>query len=255
MGMKPPLSAEDLRVAKEELNETPETRNACLTQLKEMLSNEWPNEHLKQESHLDPTEILSALLKFPQSNITKFLTVANQVTLISLISHTKDKFSTVSQQNKEFTSRTDDDFLLRFLRCRKFDCKKALKMLREHYKFRKLHPDRWDVDKISYEDFIAAGNLMGEYALDNNPVTQVNGFIAIWDYKGFNVRHFKLFCSLRNTLMLVNLLQIKILSSIEQLHEHLDQSILPEEYGGTLEIPDTKEIAQRIMDKEKNYRI
>ncbi|GIX86104.1 clavesin-1 [Caerostris darwini] len=225
----PPCQPKTCWVAKEELNETPETRNACLRQLKEMLSKQ-----------------------------------------------------------KEFTSRTDDDFLLRFLRCRKFDCKKALKMLREHYKFRKLHPgvylsptaleealrlcifnylphrdhkgrvicllrfDRWDVDKISYEDFIAAGNLMCEYALDNNPVTQINGFIAIWDYKGFNVRHFKLFCSLRNTLTLVNLLQIKILSGIEQLHEHLDQSILPKEYGGTLEIPDTKEIAQRIKDKEKD---
>ncbi|GBN79240.1 hypothetical protein AVEN_272460-1 [Araneus ventricosus] len=169
------LTADDLRVAKEELNETQETRETCLRLLKEMLR--------------------------------------------------------------------DDEFLLRFLRCRKFDCKKAFKMVREHYKFRKMNPglflsptaleealrmcifnflphrdhkgrvvfvirfDRWDADKIPYTDFVAAGNLVAEYASTNNSLTQIHGYVGIWDYAGFNFKHFRLICSPQNGLILANLMQ------------------------------------------------
>ncbi|GFT08525.1 clavesin-1 [Nephila pilipes] len=258
------LTPEDLRVAREELGETPESRESCLRLLKEML-----------------------------------------------------------REQNEFTPRTDDNYLLRFLRCRKFDSKKAFKMIREHYKFRKMNPgvfpspssiekalrqhifdflphrdhkgrgiyvirfNRWNPDKINFTDFVAAGNLVAEYILDNN-VTQINGYIGVWDYSGFSFKHFRLFCSPKNTMMLANLMQdrfpgrfkiaycincipmvgtvwnilkqmmkekfknrVTILSSLEELHQHLDRSVLPKEYGGTLSIPDTKEIAQRILDNEQ----
>ncbi|GIX86103.1 hypothetical protein CDAR_309051 [Caerostris darwini] len=73
---------DDLRVAREELNETPETREVALKVLKKMLA-----------------------------------------------------------EQDEFIPRVDDVFLLRFLRCRKFDCERAFKTVKEHYKFRKQNPD------------------------------------------------------------------------------------------------------------------
>ncbi|CAL1275145.1 unnamed protein product [Larinioides sclopetarius] len=263
------LTADDLRVAKEELNETQETKETCLRLLKEM----------------------------------------------------------VREQN-EFTSRLDDEFLLRFLRCRKFDSKKAFKMLREHYRFRKMNPgifmsptaieealrrcifnflphrdhkgrvvflirfDRWDADKIPYFDFVAAGNLVAEYASINNSLTQIHGYLGIWDYAGFNFKHFRQICSPQNGLMLANLMQdrfpgrfklaycinchplvktawnllrpfmkekfrhrIQIVSSMEELHEYFDPSILPKEYGGTLPNSLTKEIVKRVLDKEQYFKL
>ncbi|GFX92762.1 alpha-tocopherol transfer protein-like [Trichonephila clavipes] len=258
------LTADDLLVAREELGETPESTESCLRLLKEML-----------------------------------------------------------REQNEFTPRTDDDYLMRFLRCRKFDSKKAFKMIREHYKFRKMNPgvyispssieqvlracifdflphrdhkgraiyvirfNRWNPDKVPFTDFVAAGNLVAENVLDN-PVTQINGYIGLWDYAGFTFKQFRMFCNPKNTLMLANLMQdrfpgrfkiaycvnclpmvstvwsilkqlmkekfknrVTILSSLEELYQYVDRSVLPKEYGGLLSIPETKEIAQRVLDNEQ----
>ncbi|GFU44123.1 alpha-tocopherol transfer protein-like, partial [Nephila pilipes] len=177
------LITEDLRVAREELNETPETREVALKVLKTMLA-----------------------------------------------------------EQEEFISRVDDLYLIRFLRCRKFDCERAFKAIRDHYKFKKLHPNifplpsgielavracifnflphrdqkgraiyvvklaRWIPSKMSYADFIAAGNLVAEAILDN-PVTQINGYIGIWDFKGFSMSHFLPFCSPKHIILLTTLMQ------------------------------------------------
>ncbi|XP_055945263.1 alpha-tocopherol transfer protein-like [Argiope bruennichi] len=259
------LTTEDLRVAREELNETAETREVALRVLKKMLA----------------------------------------------------------EQN-EFMPRTDDVYLLRFLRCRKFDCERALKTIRDHYKFRKQHRDifplpssiekalrahifnflphrdqkgraiyvvrmaRWIPEETSYADFVAAGNLIAEYVLDN-PVTQINGYIGIWDFKGFSIRHFLPFCSPKHIILLTTLMQdrfparfkiaycvncsslvnkawalispvmkdkfrkrIKIFGTdMTVLHQFLEPAILPTEYGGIITTPENVEMAQRVLDQEQ----
>ncbi|GBM65773.1 hypothetical protein AVEN_188221-1, partial [Araneus ventricosus] len=65
---------------------------------------------------------------------------------------------------------------------------------------------RWITEEMSYADFVAAGNLIAEYVLDN-PVTQINGYIGIWDFKGFSFKHFLPFCSPKHIILLSTLMQ------------------------------------------------
>ncbi|GFR05344.1 alpha-tocopherol transfer protein-like [Trichonephila clavata] len=214
------LTTEDLRVLREELNETPETREVALKVLKKLLS-----------------------------------------------------------EQDEFLPRMDDMYLIRFLRCRKYDDHKG----RAVYV---LKISRWVTNKISYADFIAAGNLVAENVLDN-PVTQINGYIGIWDFKGFSTGHFLPFCLPKHIILLTTLMQdrfparfkiaycvncrslvntawnlfkplmkekfrhrVQILGSdMTELHKFIDPCILPVEYGG--KFVESKEIAQRVFDKEQ----
>lgn len=41
--------------------------------------------------------------------------------------------------------RTDDEYLLRFLRARKFDTDKAIKTIQDFYSIRRKHPDVFDL--------------------------------------------------------------------------------------------------------------
>lgn len=258
---------EDWKKAREELNETPDTRTALLKRFKEMLSEE-----------------------------------------------------------EDFLPRTDDIYLLRFLRVRKFDLERAYKLMRDHYKFRSKYPDvfpspsniekilranifnylphrdhmgraiflvkmgNWDADEIPYHDFVAAGNIVSEYVLDN-PVTQINGYIGVWDFKGFSLKHFIPFCSPKNIYLLIQLMQdrfpgrfkiaycvnchnlvntawnlfkpvlkekfrkrVKILSSdMTVLHQYVDPSILPKEYGGNMPTWSCDDIVKRVLDKEQYF--
>lgn len=68
--------------------------------------------------------------------------------------------------------------------------------------------ENWNADEIPYHDFVAAGNIVSEYVLDN-PVTQINGYIGIWDFKGFTLKQFIPFCSLKNIALLQQLMQVK----------------------------------------------
>lgn len=68
--------------------------------------------------------------------------------------------------------------------------------------------ENWNADEIPYHDFVAAGNIVSEYVLDN-PVTQINGYIGIWDFKGFTLKQFIPFCSLKNIALLQQLMQVR----------------------------------------------
>ncbi|XP_035233715.1 retinaldehyde-binding protein 1-like [Stegodyphus dumicola] len=261
------ITPEDWKKAREELNETPETRLAALRAFKEKVTEE-----------------------------------------------------------KDYVARTDDIYVLRFLRTRKFDLERAVKLMRDHYKFRAKHPaifpapstvekalkanifnylphrdhkgraifvvkmGEWNPDEVPYHDFVAAGNLVSEYVLDN-PVTQINGYIGIWDFKGFGLKQFVPFCSPKNAWLLCNLMQdrfparfkiaycvnclqlvnttwglfkpllkekfrnrVKILSTdMKELHQFVDPSILPIEYGGVMPPSDCQEMAQMVLDKEQYF--
>ncbi|GBM91353.1 Clavesin-1, partial [Araneus ventricosus] len=147
---------------------------------------------------------------------------------------------------------------------------------------------RWITEEMSYADFVAAGNLIAEYVLDN-PVTQINGYIGIWDFKGFSFKHFLPFCSPKHIILLSTLMQdrfparfkiaycvncsplvnkawslinpvlkekfrkrIKIFGTdMSVLHQYLEPAILPTEYGGVITTPENVEMAPRVLDQEQ----
>ncbi|XP_064597382.1 alpha-tocopherol transfer protein-like [Liolophura sinensis] len=124
------------------------------------------------------------------------------------------------------TIRTDDAFLLRFLRARKFDYDRALKLLVNHYKvkrdnpeiFNDLRPSRvkhvledgvitalkhrdkhgrqivvfrpglWNPEKYSLNDVFRANYLTLSKLIEDEE-TQVNGFVLLGDFKGVSWPH------------------------------------------------------------------
>lgn len=121
--------------------------------------------------------------------------------------------------------RTDDKFLLRFLRARKFDEERAFVLLCAHIEFQKnnrnffdglslpelrhvlaegfpavldstdsngsrillLFPGRWDKDMFSFEEFVKALIFTLEELLGEEE-TQVNGVVAIVDFSGWSIQ-------------------------------------------------------------------
>ncbi|XP_054714911.1 alpha-tocopherol transfer protein-like isoform X2 [Uloborus diversus] len=127
---------------------------------------------------------------------------------------------------------TDDDYLLLFLRARKFDCDSAFNLLQNFYTIRSKYPDllqpiskiepllrkgaycvlpyrdeegrainvtsisAWDPDVYSFWDVLAA-LLIAAASTVYDPVTQINGFIFICDVQGFSKKHFLEMSSLK----------------------------------------------------------
>ncbi|XP_064480887.1 alpha-tocopherol transfer protein-like isoform X2 [Ornithodoros turicata] len=147
------------------------------------------------------------------------------------------------RSDPEMNPRTDDAFLLRFLRCRKFDCHRAYKVLRQYYKlrhnnpqlFKAFHPtnqketfrhnlqmvlpDRdpkgcavfifkgghWNPYTCTAEDIFRANVMCLEQAI-MDPVTQVTGIVALMDMKGFSFTHLR-FCPASHLQKVVSLIQ------------------------------------------------
>lgn len=145
--------------------------------------------------------------------------------------------------DRDLECRMDDAFLVRFLRCRKFDCSRAHKVLRQYYRLRynntqlfrdfyptflratfernlqTVLPDRdqngcavfifkggqWDPYVSTAEDIFRANVLCLEQAI-MDPVTQVTGLVAIMDMKGFGFTHIR-FCPPSNLQKVVSLIQ------------------------------------------------
>jgi len=228
------------------------------------------------------------------------------------------------ENEEEFVPRTDDVYLLRYLRARKFNLDKAFKLLHDHNKFRRKHPalfpspstivkklnsnlfnylphrdhmgraifvakaKNWDLDQLSHKDFITIGHIFGEYVIDN-PVTQINGYTGIFDFEGSSFKQFATFCSPRNILLLRSIWQecfpgrfkiaycvnchqlvnkswvlckpfmkekyrtrVLILGSkMTELHQYIDPSILPQEYGGDLPPLNCDDILEKILGQEQ----
>lgn len=208
----------------------------------------------------------------------------------------------------DLVCRTDDAFLLRFLRARKFDYNRAFSLLQNYYMLRVKHANlfkdftpsalryvhchnlqgflpyrdsegravflfrggMWDPSKCSADEVFRANVICMEKQIED-PLTQINGIVAILDmkYLGFHhIRHF----SPNHAFKIVSLVQdafparfkavhivnepalfdmvltiVKPLigekikkriythgSNMKSLHKYLFPSILPEEYGGEL---------------------
>ncbi|XP_063697579.1 retinaldehyde-binding protein 1-like [Culicoides brevitarsis] len=221
-----------------------------------------------------------------------------------------------------------DNYLMRFLRPTKFYAKNSYNLLRSHFEFKEKYPEycknilpktakqafehniisfspkrdqhrrrilitkvgNWDPNVVSVYEIFRAAQLSVEVAA-LEPVTQVNGYVSIMDFKGlswnqclvatpFNTRMFMqwfqnavpLRCKAIHCIncpMLFGILfnivkpligsklknRIYFHSSCKTLLEHVDADCLPECYGGTMECeePDGKLVAEILEEASDEF--
>ncbi|CAL1273965.1 unnamed protein product [Larinioides sclopetarius] len=227
----------------------------------------------------------------------------------------------------DLVSRSDDAFLLRFLRARKFDYTRSFTLLQNYYMMRVKHanifkdftpsalkhvhqlnlqgflPYRdpegraifvfrgglWDPSLCSADDLFRANVICLEKQIDD-PLTQINGVVALLDMKmlGFHhVRHF----SPSHALKVVSLVQdsfparfkavhivnepalfdlvltiVKPLISeklkkriythgtnMKTLHSHIPPDILPCEFGGSMGPFNNKAFIEKLAEEEETF--
>lgn len=142
--------------------------------------------------------------------------------------------------------RTDNKFLLRFLRARKFDEERAFKLLCTHIEFQKhnrhffrglnlpelrhvlgegfpgvlpstdsngsrvlvLFPGRWNKDLFSFEEIVKALLFTMEELLTEEE-TQVNGVVAIIDFSGWSIKRHARYISTHELRSVINIFQVR----------------------------------------------
>ncbi|XP_042908492.1 clavesin-2 [Parasteatoda tepidariorum] len=243
-----------------------------------------------------------------------------------------DRVRKYLSKEKDLNTRTDEEFLVRFLRARKFNDERAANLVKDHYRYRSKNPrlfqrpkdmedilrcnifnylshrdpqgraiflmkiGLWCTESYSFKEFVGAGNILSHWVL-KNPVTQINGYVGIWDFKDYSFQHFSNSCSPRLMWMLSSLMQdcfpgrfkvaycvncppladvvwklfkplirekyrkriVVIGNDMTELHKYIHPSVLPEEYGGELPPSDSTEAVGKLMemdsewDREKKY--
>ncbi|GFT17093.1 alpha-tocopherol transfer protein-like [Nephila pilipes] len=190
----------------------------------------------------------------------------------------------------DLVSRSDDAFLLRFLRARKFDYTRSFGLVQNYYMMRvknanifkdftpsflkHVHqlnlqgflPYRdpegraifvfrgglWDPSLCSADDLFRANVICLEKQIDD-PLTQINGVVAILDMKmlGFHhVRHF----SPSHALKIVSLVQIYTHgNNMKSLHAHIPPDILPSEFGGLLGPFNNRDFTEKLAEDEETF--
>ncbi|CAL1275146.1 unnamed protein product [Larinioides sclopetarius] len=230
-------------------------------------------------------------------------------------------------KEKDLNPKTDDEFLLRFLRARKFNDERAANLVKDHYRYRAKHPrlfrnpkdmedifrcnifnylthrdaqgravfvmkiSNWCPETFSFKEFVGAGNVLSHWVL-KNPVTQINGYVGIWDFKDYSFQHFSNSCTPRLMWMLSSLMQdcfpgrfkvaycvncppladvvwklfkplirekyrkrvVVIGNDMADLHKYIHASILPEEYGGTMPASDCTEAVNILMQTDREWQ-
>ncbi|XP_023242951.1 alpha-tocopherol transfer protein-like isoform X2 [Centruroides sculpturatus] len=186
--------------------------------------------------------------------------------------------------------RLDDMFLLSFLRSRKFDKERAIKLLRNYYSTRKKYPDifgefnpvatkkyldtkivsflphtdqdgrvvglvqvpYWDPSNVHMKDVLKCLLMYQDAGLTGHLI-QVNGLVVIWDAKTLSWRHV-LQLTPSTIFCMTSLLFIHIHSSeIESLHKFIDSQFLPEEYKGDLPLHDPAECIEVILKFQEYF--
>ncbi|PRD29943.1 UNVERIFIED_CONTAM: Ttpal [Trichonephila clavipes] len=227
----------------------------------------------------------------------------------------------------DLVSRSDDAFLLRFLRARKFDYTRSFSLVQNYYMMRVKNANifkdftpsflkhvhqlnlqgflpyrdpegraifvfrggMWDPSLCSADDLFRANVICLEKQIDD-PLTQINGVVAILDMKmlGFHhVRHF----SPSHALKIVSLVQdsfparfkavhivnepalfdlvltiVKPLISekikkriythgnnMKSLHVHIPPDILPSEFGGLLGPFNNRDFVEKLAEDEETF--
>ncbi|XP_065307313.1 alpha-tocopherol transfer protein-like isoform X2 [Dermacentor albipictus] len=168
----------------------------------------------------------------------------------------------------ELNSRKDDDFLLRFLRVRKYNVDAAMQTIRNYYKIRTacgpvycdflpskvpsagralfmVMPEKdvhgrpivfvnigqWIPSELSASEFQKAWTICMEH-LASDPVTQVLGVVLLIDYNGFTIEKL-LSVSIGLVKKALEYVQFHLYGeNYDKLHEEISPSVLPKEYGG-----------------------
>ncbi|XP_061416622.1 clavesin-2-like isoform X2 [Lethenteron reissneri] len=169
--------------------------------------------------------------------------------------------------------RTDDAFVLRFLRARKFHHFEAFKLLAQYFEYRQQHLDmfknfkatdqgirqalrngfpgvlshsdhygrkilvifasNWDQIRYTFVDILRAILLSLETMIEE-PELQVNGFVLIIDWSNFS---FKQASKLTPGMLRLAIEGLQIFlhgNNLTSLHQLLHPEILPSEFGGNL---------------------
>ncbi|KFM81896.1 Clavesin-2, partial [Stegodyphus mimosarum] len=148
----------------------------------------------------------------------------------------------------------------------------------------------WCTETYTFKEFVGAGNILSQWVV-RNPVTQVNGFVGIWDFKDYSFAHFSNSCTPRLMWMLCSLMQdcfpgrFKVAycvncppladvvwklfkplirekyrkrivvcgSDMKLLHKYIHPSVLPEEYGGVLPPSDCTEAVEKVLEIDEEW--
>lgn len=193
-------------------------------------------------------------------------------------------------EEEDLNSRKDAQFLLRFLRVRKYDVEAALRTVKNYYKIRNtsgpvfhdflpskvslatrklmmimkekdahgrrifyFKPGMWVLDESSYVDVHRAMVVCLEY-LAKDPTTQTLGVVLLFDYGGFTA----------DKVLAVNVGLIRrafeylqfilIGDKFEELHKEIPAKILPEEYGGQAPPLDFESFWNELEGCDDEYR-
>ncbi|GFS58802.1 alpha-tocopherol transfer protein-like protein [Trichonephila inaurata madagascariensis] len=200
------------------------------------------------------------------------------------------KFLKNPSDEADFRPLSDDAFLTRFLRVKKYDVKKAFTTLRNFYIFKAkysrlltdfkpsevlpilemnhflimpyrhpsgatvcyMRPAYYDIDKVTIDELCATVFVALEYYIRYD-ASQVGGFILILDEHKLSFRIMKHYADIRFLYRCVRFIQILCHgTNLKSLHQHVPADILPEELGGNLGplTPLANDFKDKIMSSE-----
>ncbi|XP_038665380.1 clavesin-1-like isoform X2 [Scyliorhinus canicula] len=187
--------------------------------------------------------------------------------------------------------RTDDAFILRFLRARKFNHFEAFRLLAQYFQYRQQNLDmfknfkaddpgikralvdgfpgvleqpdhygrkilplfaaNWDQSRNTFVDILRAILLSLEILIED-PELQINGFMLIIDWSNFT---FKQASKLTPTILRLAIEGLQIFlhgNNLNSLHQLIHPEYLPSEFGGTLPPYDMGTWARTLLGPEYN---
>lgn len=231
------------------------------------------------------------------------------------------------QDDSELEARPDDEFLLRFLRARKFDYERAFRLLKNYYRLRSENPElyskyrpsavlnafennlqvmlpdfdqagrkvflyqagNWDPEQCTMDEIFIANQLCLETAV-RDAQTQIVGIVSIIDMKNFSFHHirhmrpshFKKILTLIQDSFPARFREFHIVNepyvfemvftlakpflsekvkkriflhgnNFGALHEHVDASILPEEFGGEAGKLDNQPFVHEMLSIDQDF--
>ncbi|XP_051880956.1 clavesin-2 isoform X3 [Pristis pectinata] len=185
--------------------------------------------------------------------------------------------------------RTDDAFILKFLRARKFNHFEAFRLLAQYFEYRQQNLDmfknfkapiqgsnrrlkdgfpgvlsnldhygrkilvlfasNWDQSRYTLIDILRA-ILLSLEAMIEDPELQVNGFILIIDWSNFT---FKQASKLTPSMLRLAIEGLQIFmhgNNLNSLHQLIHPEILPSEFGGMLPPYDMGTWARTLLEHE-----